>query len=37
MGGGYMPHTIPQWLGAASVFLANLSELSDLYCVVNVQ
>lgn len=27
MGGGYVPHTIPQFLGAASVFLANLSEL----------
>lgn len=26
MGGGYLPHTLPQILGAASVFLANLSE-----------
>lgn len=25
MGGGLIPHTLPQWLGAASVFLANLS------------
>ena len=27
MGGGWLPGTIPQALGAASVFLANLSEL----------
>lgn len=27
MGGGLMPHTFPQALGAASVFLANLSKL----------
>jgi hypothetical protein len=26
MGGGLLPHTVPQVLGAASVFLANLSE-----------
>ena len=26
MGGGLLPHTFPQLLGAASVFLANLSE-----------
>jgi hypothetical protein len=28
MGGGLIPETFPQWLGAASVFLANLSKLS---------
>jgi hypothetical protein len=27
MGGGLVPHTFPQFLGAASVFLANLSKL----------
>jgi len=26
MGGGIIPETFPQWLGAGSVFLANLSE-----------
>ena len=26
MGGGWMPMTFPQWLGALSVLLANLSE-----------
>jgi NAD(P) transhydrogenase len=26
MGGGLLPHTFPQFLGAASVFLANLSK-----------
>jgi hypothetical protein len=26
MGGGLLPETFPQWLGAASVFLANLSK-----------
>jgi NAD(P) transhydrogenase len=26
MGGGFVPETIPQWLGAGSVLLANLSE-----------
>jgi len=31
MGGGWMPGTVPQVLGAASVFLANLSE-----CCYNV-
>lgn len=28
MGGGLLPHTFPQFLGAASVFLANLSKLA---------
>jgi NAD(P) transhydrogenase len=30
MGGGLLPHTFPQLLGAASVFLANLSECKPL-------
>jgi NAD(P) transhydrogenase len=25
MGGGYMPHTVPQWLAALSVVLANVN------------
>jgi NAD(P) transhydrogenase len=29
MGGGLLPHTFPQFLGAASVFLANLSKHTD--------
>lgn len=29
MGGGWVPNTLPEYLGAASVLLANLSELSD--------
>lgn len=33
MGGGFVPHTFPQFLGAASVFLANLSEFPLAVCV----
>ena len=29
MGGGIIPHTFPQFLGAASVFLANLSKYAS--------
>lgn len=31
MGGGWLPGTIPQALGAASVFLANLSEFTQAF------
>ena len=34
MGGGFVPHTLPQFLGAASVFLANLSERAGTFPMV---
>jgi hypothetical protein len=37
MGGGWVPHTFPQVLAAASVFLANVSKYQLLVHVFSVQ